>query len=182
MGRPFRILLVEDNPADAHLFSCMLRDLDLDLSIIVAGDGSQALSILAGGYGGCQASAPDLVILDLNLPKVHGYDVLSFLKSGPLRSVPVVVLTGSLNREDEVRARSMDIIGYIIKPSTAEEYDAILAQLRSTIETRLRIDTDGRKCGGPSARPGGTNGAVAHGLCPSPPAPDPGTLDQMMWR
>jgi|GEM_PF-565197 len=131
---PFTILLVEDNPADAHLFMSMLKELGMRLNVIVAGDGQRALSILTDCIA--SSSAPNLVILDLNLPKVHGYEVLSFLKSSPLRSVPVVVMTGSLNTEDEARALSMGAAMYIIKPCTLEEYDNIVARLKSEIVPR----------------------------------------------
>jgi CheY-like chemotaxis protein len=131
---PLSILLVEDNPADANMLKSMLRESGLCLSVTVVGDGQLALNVLTRCIAG--DPPPDLVILDLNLPKVHGYEVLSFLKSSPLRSIPVVVMTGSLNTEDEAKALSMGAAMYIIKPCTLEEYDVIVARLREELAPR----------------------------------------------
>jgi CheY-like chemotaxis protein len=115
---PIRILIVEDNPTDARLLSEILKELELKMEITVVRDGQQALDMLAEERIGPSNPAPDFVILDLNLPKVHGYEVLSFIRSGSLRSIPVAVMTGSLNREDEVKARRMGATHYLLKPAS----------------------------------------------------------------
>jgi DNA-binding NtrC family response regulator len=75
------------------------------------------------GHAG--APLPNIVILDLNLPKVHGYEVLALIRSSDgLRGLPVVVLTGSLNIDDEVRSRSLGVVDYLIKPVDGNGYDA----------------------------------------------------------
>ena len=82
----------------------MLNDLKLTLNITVAKDGQAALDILKNIRNG----KPGLVILDLNLPKVNGFEVLTYIKSSQtLRSIPVVVMTGSLRGEDEQRSREL---------------------------------------------------------------------------
>ena len=100
----------------------------------MAEDGQEALDIMRriGQYGG---PALDLVILDLNLPKVGGFDVLKAMKADDeLRSIMVVVMTGSLRAEDEVRARSMGATDYCIKPATLEEMGMTIKCLRGHLE------------------------------------------------
>lgn len=122
--RPIEVLLVEDNPGDAYLISEMLREVGLVLNITIARDGQRALDIMGEGTDRPNGSPPDFVILDLNIPKVKGFDVLAFMKANPnLRSIPVVVMTGSLNPQDEVRAREMGVADYRIKASAKEEFD-----------------------------------------------------------
>lgn len=130
---PIRILIVEDNPTDARLLSEILNELELKLVITVARDGQQALDMLTEGGVGPSNPAPDLVILDLNLPKVHGYEVLAFIRSGSLRSIPVAVMTGSLNREDEVKARRMGATHYLLKPASSDEFDDLCSYLKNEL-------------------------------------------------
>jgi chemotaxis family two-component system response regulator Rcp1 len=121
--RPLEILLVEDNPADAHIIMEMLRGLAQCVNVTQAKDGQQAVDILLG-QSVPSAPVPEFVILDLNLPKVDGFHILSLIQSrGELSSIPVVVMTGSLNREDEARSRSMGVVDYLSKPGDLDEYE-----------------------------------------------------------
>jgi chemotaxis family two-component system response regulator Rcp1 len=141
------VLIVEDNPGDAYMIKEMLTDLKLTLSITVAKDGQAALNILKDRQNGM----PGLVILDLNLPKVNGFEVLTFMKSSPtLRSIPVVVMTGSLRGEDEQRSRELGAVDYCIKPSTADEMERSEMCLRAHLEPLSR--EKGRNGSGPSIR------------------------------
>lgn len=152
---PLRVLIVEDNPADAFLLSMILRDLGLRLTIAVARDGQAALDMLAGAGENAATPVPDMVILDLNLPRVHGYEVLSFIRSGPLRSVPVAVMTGSLNKEDEARSLRMGATYYLTKPSTLADIDATSAFFRTELDREARKaskrGSDGAAPAGPKA-------------------------------
>lgn len=145
-NEPLRILIVEDNRADAFLISMVLKDLGMRLTIDVARDGQAALDILARASTDPAVPAPDMVILDLNLPRVNGYEVLSFIRSGPLRSVPVVVMTGSLNKEDEARSLRMGANFYLSKPSTLADIDATSAFFRMQLDRRSRRE-EGRENG-----------------------------------
>ena len=93
-----KVLVVEDNPGDAFLIEEMLRGLNLDLKVTQLGDGRQAMdALMAKGF-----ISPDLVILDLNLPRVYGLDVLAYMKSIPALSfILVIMMTGYLKGEDE---------------------------------------------------------------------------------
>lgn len=96
-----RVLLVEDNPGDARLVAEALRDAPLDLSIVR--DGAEALRFLARQGDHSAAGRPDLILLDLNLPKRSGLEVLQEIKADrELKRIPVVVLSGS-SGEDSVR-------------------------------------------------------------------------------
>jgi len=121
---PLEILLIEDCPADANIVMEMLQELGVSIHITLAKDGGQAIDILRL-KDPSSVPAVDLVILDLNLPKVHGHDVLSQIRaSDKMRRVPVVVLTGSLNEEDEIISRKMGVLDYRRKPADSAEYDA----------------------------------------------------------
>jgi len=123
--RPLRTLVVEDNQGDAFLIKEMLRDTEIDINVSVAENGQKALDMLNQTIGKKDGSI-DLVILDLNLPKVHGLEVLSYIKSmHGLKQIPVVVLTGSLNKDDETKARAMGASNYLIKPSSNEEFESV---------------------------------------------------------
>jgi CheY-like chemotaxis protein len=140
------VLIVEDNPGDAYMIKEMLGDLNLSLGITVAKDGQAALDILKGIKNG----KPGLVILDLNLPKVNGFEVLTFMKSSQnLRSIPVVVMTGSLRGEDEQRSRELGAVDYCIKPSTVDEMERSEMCLRAHLEP-LSKEKARNKDSGPS--------------------------------
>ena len=115
-----KVLVVEDNPGDAFLIEEMLRGLNLDLKVTQLGDGRQAMdALMAKGF-----ISPDLVILDLNLPRVYGLDVLAYMKSIPaLSSISVMIMTGYLKGEDEIRARSLGASDYCIKPTSIDEME-----------------------------------------------------------
>ena len=92
------------------------------------------MDILDRANGSSTSATPDFVVLDLNLPKVHGYDVLAFIRgSSVLRRVPVVVLTGSLDPQDELRSRSMGVTDYRIKPSGRDEMAATRRWLKESL-------------------------------------------------
>jgi two-component system, chemotaxis family, response regulator Rcp1 len=155
--RKLQVLLVEDNQGDAFLIKEMLRDTGIDLNISVAENGQKALDMLNRTVGGSDGSY-DLVILDLNLPKVHGLDVLSYMKSmHGLKQITVVIMTGSLNRDDETKARAMGANNYLIKPSSNDEFESILQWMKGTLN---HMAVSGSLECGPAGR-GGTGGYSA---------------------
>jgi CheY-like chemotaxis protein len=164
--RQLQVLLVEDNQGDAFLIKEMLRDTGIDLKISVAENGQKALDMLnrpVGGSGGPY----DLVILDLNLPKVHGLEVLSYMKSmHGLKQISVVIMTGSLNRDDETKARGLGASNYLIKPSSNEEFESILQWMKGTLS---HMATSGPlECGPPAHGGADGHGAMNHGGFSSP--------------
>lgn len=120
------ILLVEDNPDDAALTVGALRGNRIANEIVLAKDGAEARDFLfgVGGYAGRDAcEVPDLVLLDLRLPKIDGIDVLRRIRADDrTRSVPVVVLTSSAHEDDVVRAYDGGANSYIRKPVDFESF------------------------------------------------------------
>ena len=107
------ILLIEDNPDDVELTRLALRETDLPMRMVVARDGVEAVEALLGA----QAIHPQLVLLDLKLPKLNGLDVLSRMRADErTRHLPVVVLTSSLEDEDLAKCYALGANSYVRKP------------------------------------------------------------------
>src|SRR5687768_14636915 len=129
-GRPVEILLVEDNPGDVRLTVEALREGKVRNNLNVVGDGVEALAYLRreGKYEG--ATRPDLVLLDLNLPKMDGREVLAAIKKDEqLRRIPVVVLTTSKAEEDVVRTYDLHANCYISKPVDLEKFMVVVKSI-----------------------------------------------------
>ena len=112
-----QVLLVEDSPGDIRLTQEALKDAKMHINLHVARDGEQAMSFLLreGEYG--NAPRPDLILLDLNLPKKDGREVLEEIKESPtLKSIPVVILTTSSSEADILRSYLLHANCYITKP------------------------------------------------------------------
>jgi CheY-like chemotaxis protein len=131
------ILLVEDNPGDIRLAQEMLKDQRLQNSLHVVQDGDEALDFMRkqGRFG--NAPTPDMVLLDMNLPKVDGAEVMRAMRQDAmLRDIPVVVLVASNMDCELLRAQDIDIGCYAVKPITLE---AVLAAVRSFPELGVSI-------------------------------------------
>ena len=121
------VLLVEDDPGDVLLTTDALEDCHLGLSLHVVGDGEDAMRFLRRNGEFEAMPRPALVLLDLNLPRRGGLEVLADLKADPdLRSIPVVVLTTSQAEADIMRSYELHANAYVIKPFDAAQFaDAI---------------------------------------------------------
>jgi PAS domain S-box-containing protein len=132
------VLFVEDNPADVRLVSEALREGRHDIRVTVVEDGQAALDLLSE-RAARGARLPDLVLLDLNLPRCSGREVLRILKENPrLRQVPVVVLSGSAAESDVRDAYALRANSYVQKPARYEELVATMASLREFWLGRVR--------------------------------------------
>jgi two-component system, chemotaxis family, response regulator Rcp1 len=130
-ARPIEILLVEDNPGDVRMAVEALKDCRVHNNLSVVEDGVEALAFLRGQdrYAGCPR--PDLILLDLNLPRKDGHQVLAEIKSdGDLRQIPVVVLTTSENERDVNKAYDLNANCYITKPSGLEQFVAVMKSIQ----------------------------------------------------
>jgi two-component system, chemotaxis family, response regulator Rcp1 len=126
-SRPVEILLVEDNPGDARLTQEALREGKIRNNLSHVKDGVEALSFLRREKGFESAPTPDIVLLDLNLPKKDGRQVLSEMKHDDgLKSIPVVVLTTSEAEQDVLRSYELHANCYITKPVDLEKFIAIV--------------------------------------------------------
>ena len=126
-AKPIEILLVEDNPADVRLTKEALKEGKILNNMNVAKDGVEALAFLhrEGKYG--NAPRPDIILLDLNLPKKNGRDVLAEIKDDPaLKRIPVVVLTTSKAEEDILRTYDLHANCFITKPVDLEQFIAVV--------------------------------------------------------
>jgi CheY-like chemotaxis protein len=125
--RQMRILMVDDNPGDAQLIIEAARDLGLPLQFQTANDGEKALSILRAGAEDKSAGLPNLVMLDLNLPRKDGWTVLAEIKGDPkLKYVPVIILTGSKSEKDIQTAYDLRANGYLNKPAELAELGQLM--------------------------------------------------------
>ncbi len=116
----FRLLLIEDNPADAHLVRMAVAEGPYQTEVAVVPDGEKAIDLVRHINGN---PLPDVVLLDWNLPRAHGAEVLSFIKAEERwRSVPVVVLTSSTSSDDVEDAYRRGASGYVAKPSDLEPF------------------------------------------------------------
>ena len=114
---PIEVLLVEDSPGDVRLTREAFKDAKVHINLHVASDGAEAMDFLRREGEHAHASRPDLILLDLNLPKKDGREVLEEIKESPaLKSIPVVILTTSASEEDILRSYRLHANCYITKP------------------------------------------------------------------
>ncbi len=127
MSRPIELFLVEDNPGDIRLAKEMFKEVNLKLNLTVAEDGVQAMDYLKKACSDPRIPMPELIILDLNLPKKDGREVLAEIKTDPdLKRIPVIVLTSSTSSEDVSKAYGEHANCYIAKPVDLEEFARIV--------------------------------------------------------
>lgn len=137
MAEPIEVLLVEDNPADADLTREALLENKLLLNLTVLEDGEKCLDYLLNGV---PEKRPELILLDLNLPRVSGREVLQEIKKHPeLRLIPVVVLTSSEAESDIVRSYDLGANCYITKPMDLASFIAIVNSLSSFWFTIVKL-------------------------------------------
>jgi CheY-like chemotaxis protein len=136
-ARPIEILLVEDNPGDVRLVQEALREGRVRNNPHVVSDGEAALDFLYQRGAFAKAPRPDLILLDLNLPKKDGREVLAAFKADPhLRCIPVVILTSSKEEEDVLRAYNLAANCYVTKPV---EFDSFMKAVRMIEDFWLTI-------------------------------------------
>ena len=120
--KSLRILLVEDSPSDVRLVREALKETGIPVQVSVARDGVEAMDYLHQAESGL-ANRPDLVLLDLNLPRKNGREVLAEVKASPgLKQIPVLVMTSSRADEDILQAYTLNANCYITKPADLQEY------------------------------------------------------------
>jgi two-component system, chemotaxis family, response regulator Rcp1 len=124
------ILLVEDNPGDVRLTREALSEGRVPNRLSVVGDGAEALAFLSQQGNHAQARRPDIILLDLNLPKKSGLEVLAAIKADPdLRRIPVVVLTTSQAEQDVIKSYDLHANCYITKPVDLEQFIQAMRQI-----------------------------------------------------
>lgn len=123
VGRTIEVLLVEDNLGDVELTTLALEESRLSINLSVVGDGAAAIEFLQHQKTYVNAPHPDLILLDLNLPKKSGHEVLAEIKTDEsLKRIPVVILTTSQAEEDILKAYNLYASGYIAKPARFDRF------------------------------------------------------------
>ena len=134
MTNPLHVFLVEDNPGDIELVYEALRENEVEYTMTIARDGAQAKRYIES-IGTIDAHCPDVLILDLNLPKADGHELLALLRSHPLcTETPVIVVTSSDSRKDRDRAAALGAARYFRKPTDLSEYMQLGALVREVVE------------------------------------------------
>jgi CheY-like chemotaxis protein len=123
--KTLNILLIEDDMIEVMKFQRTIASLELDHKVIEANNGEEALEILEK-----KDELPDIILLDLNMPKINGIEFLNILKSDDvLRYIPTIILTTSQNQKDLLECYKIGIAGYVLKPLKYEDYVSKMGKL-----------------------------------------------------
>ena len=126
LPRPFNILLVEDAPGDIRLMSEAFKKSTLETRLHVARDGQEAVAFLSA-----ESPKPDLILLDLSIPKVDGFELLGRIKGEPRwKAIPVVILTASNSKEDIQKAYDLFANCYLLKPGELDEFFQVVRSIQ----------------------------------------------------
>jgi len=141
--RPITVLMVEDDPDDVYLTQEALRSGRLQITMQVVSDGASAMQYLRGEQEYAGSRRPDLVLLDLNLPRMDGREVLAALKEDPeLSDIPVVILTTSEAEEDIASSYRHHANCYISKPVGIEKFRSVVSSIESFWFTIVKLPPD----------------------------------------
>ncbi len=144
--QPIEILLVEDNPGDVRLTVEVLKDARVRNRMSMVNNGVAALEFLRRKGEYSNAPRPDLILLDLNLPKKDGREVLAEIKTDPnLKRIPVVVLTVSKDEEDILRSYDLYANCYITKPINLEQFITVVRSIEDFWLTIVKLPHDNGK-------------------------------------
>jgi len=128
----FEVFLVEDNEADVFLFKRAISEWKNPHQLTIARDGEEAIKLLNRDE---KSAVPALIVLDLNLPKLSGFDVLTHIKKTPsLSSIPTVIYTGSNNQEEAERAYQLKADRFVQKPSDLKEYIKAVCEMENLLK------------------------------------------------
>ena len=134
------VLLVEDSPGDVRLTREAFREADMDIRLHVADDGVEAMAFLAQEGKHADAPRPDLILLDLNLPRMDGREVLALIKADErLRTIPTVILTTSESEVDIVKSYQLQANCYLSKPVQLDAFEALVTSIKDFWLTKVKL-------------------------------------------
>ena len=134
------VLLVEDSPGDVRLTREALREANTSINLHVAIDGTEAMAFLRREGSHAHAPRPDFILLDLNLPRMDGREVLAHIKAdASLRTIPTVILTTSDEKADIAKSYQLQANCYLTKPVQLEEFETLVRSINDFWLTTVRL-------------------------------------------
>jgi two-component system, chemotaxis family, response regulator Rcp1 len=142
---PVNVLLVEDSPGDVRLTREAFREANPAVRLHVASDGIEAMAFLRRDGANGDVPRPDLILLDLNLPRMDGREVLALIKDDDnLRTIPTIILTTSEADADIVHSYELNANAYLRKPVTLEAFDALVRSINDFWLTKVMLPQHGQ--------------------------------------
>jgi chemotaxis family two-component system response regulator Rcp1 len=142
---PIEVLLVEDSPGDVRLTQEAFRDANKSVRLHVASDGVEAMAFLRREGVHVHAPRPDLILLDLNLPKMDGREVLTHIKQdASLKKIPTVILTTSEAEPDIVKSYQLQANCYLSKPAQLLEFESLVQSISDFWLTKVKLPQQGQ--------------------------------------
>ena len=139
-GKVIEVLLVEDSPGDVRLTREAFRDANLVVRLHVACDGVEAMAFLRQEAGHKHAPRPELILLDLNLPRMDGRAVLALIKSDEgLKSIPTIILTTSDAEADIVQSYELQANAFVSKPVRLEDFEELVMTINDFWVTKVKL-------------------------------------------
>lgn len=139
-GAPVDVLLVEDSPGDVRLTREAFREANPAVRLHVASDGIEAMAFLRQEGANGDAPRPDFILLDLNLPKMDGREVLALIKDDDgLRTIPTIILTTSEADADIIHSYELNANAYLRKPVTLEAFEALVRSINDFWLTKVML-------------------------------------------
>jgi two-component system, chemotaxis family, response regulator Rcp1 len=144
-GMPIEVLLVEDNPGDVRLTQEAFCHANQSIHLYVACDGVEAMAFLKNEGAHANAPRPDIILLDLNLPKMNGHEVLAHIKEDEsLKTIPIVILTTSVAEVDIVKSYQLRANCYLSKPVKLNEFEALVKSINDFWLTGVKLPDQGK--------------------------------------
>jgi two-component system, chemotaxis family, response regulator Rcp1 len=139
-GLSIEVLLVEDSPGDVRLTQEAFRDANTSIHLHVASDGVEAMAYLRHEGAHVHAPRPDIILLDLNLPKMDGREVLAAIKSdSDLKTIPVVILTTSGADTDIIKSYQLAANCYLTKPVRLQDFESLVKSVNDFWLTKVKL-------------------------------------------
>jgi len=137
---PLEVLLVEDNPGDVRLTREALLEANVSVHLVVASDGVEAMGVLRQDRAHADAPRPDLILLDLNLPRMDGREVLAQVKQDDsLRTIPTVILTTSEADADILKSYQLHANAYLSKPMQLDAFQSLVTSINDFWLTKAKL-------------------------------------------
>ena len=140
LGETIHVLLVEDSPGDVRLTREAFREANGSVQLHVAADGVEAMAFLRRDAAHADAPRPDFILLDLNLPRMDGREVLAHIKAdASLRTIPTVILTTSESEADIVKSYQLQANCYLSKPVQLDAFESLVGSINDFWLTRVKL-------------------------------------------